>query len=41
MAWGTPMDARALIGARFDFERTGVGVVLGVIDAAGGREAVA
>jgi hypothetical protein len=41
MAWRTPTDAEiaALIDARS--EREGVGIVVGVIDAAGRREAVA
>jgi len=43
MAWGTPTDAEiaALIGARIDIERTGIGIVLGVIDEDGRREVAA
>jgi hypothetical protein len=41
MAWGTPTDAKTLIGARFEFDPTGVGAIVGVIDVAGRREAVA
>ena len=43
MAGRTRTDAEvaALIGARINVERTGIGVVVGVIDAAGRREAMA
>jgi hypothetical protein len=43
MAWRTLTDAEiaALIGAHIDIKRTGVGAVVGVIDAAGRRGAVA
>ena len=43
MAWRTPTDAEiaALIGARIDIERTGIGIVVGVIDDDGRREVVA
>ena len=43
MAWRTPTDAEiaALIGARIDIERTGIGIVVGVIDDHGRREVVA
>jgi hypothetical protein len=32
MTWGTPTDAKTPLGAPIDFEHTGVGVVVGVID---------
>jgi hypothetical protein len=41
MAWGTLTDARALIGAPIDFERRGVGLVVGVIDDGGRCEVAA
>jgi hypothetical protein len=43
MAWFTLTDAEiaALIGMRINVERTGVGIVVGVIDDDGHREAVA
>ena len=41
MAWRTRMDAKTLIGAPINFERTGVGIVVGVIDDDGRREVVA
>ena len=43
MAWHTPTDAEiaVLIGMRINVGRTGVGIVVGVIDHDGRREAVA
>ena len=43
MAWRTVTDAEiaALIGTRIDVERTGVGIVVSVIDDDGRREVVA
>ena len=43
MVWRTPTDAKitALIATRIDVERTGVGIVVGVIDDDGRRGAVA
>jgi hypothetical protein len=43
MAWRTLTDAEiaVLIGTRINVERTGVGIVVGVIDHDGRREAVA
>lgn len=43
MVWRTLADAdiAARIGTRIDVERTGVGMVVGVIDATGGGEVVA
>jgi hypothetical protein len=43
MAWRILKDAEiaALIGTRIDVERTGVGIVVGMIDDDGRREAVA
>jgi hypothetical protein len=43
MAWRTRTDAEiaALIGTRDDIKRTGVGIVVGVLDHDGRREAVA
>jgi hypothetical protein len=43
MAWYTRTDAEiaALIGTRIDVERTGVGIVVGVLDNDGRRGVVA
>jgi hypothetical protein len=43
MAWPTRTDAEiaALIGTRDDVKRTGVGIVVGVLDNDGRREVVA
>ena len=43
MTWRTPMDAAiaALIGSRINAAGTGVGIVVGMIDDDGRREAVA
>lgn len=39
MAWRTPMDVKvaALVATRIDVERTGIGIVAGVIDDGSGR----
>jgi hypothetical protein len=43
MAWSTPTDAEiaVLIGTRINVERTGVGILVGVIDDEGRREVMA
>jgi hypothetical protein len=43
MAWSTPSDAEiaVLIATRINVERTGVGIVVGLIDNDGRREVMA